>query len=375
MVQQEQERAILLKFKVMPCKHEGAHDHRCCLFYHTDRDRRRPVFCAEMGEWSAMPLYLAEPCNESFDDGKKVCSRGEECIFCHSTVELLYHPEFFRKRLCILAMTSGCPRSHLCAYAHSRSELLTPCFTEEEEKAPSEECVTWNFKTQWCPLGGLHDWDLCMYSHTYRDWRRTPVLGYSSRPCPKWTQSIISGPAEAIYEMRCPNGMACPLAHGAKEQLYHPQFYKTSRCSDNCKRGPLCAFFHKESDRRQPLGAPLAAEDVATAVNYPLPWALQTLNCYQPTFGNPPRYHGLEEQVALKQGKGGKGHKQRPNRSGNGGKGAEKGSKEAKGKGKQAKEAKETKDAKETKEAKDTKKEDEAPTSKAAEASKEGAAE
>lgn len=252
-----------------------------------------------------MPIYLAEPCSESFDDSKRICPRGDDCIFCHSTVELLYHPEFFRKRLCHQAMTTGCPRTHLCASAHSRQELLTPYFTEQEEKEPSEEFVAWNFKTQWCPLGGPHDWESCMYAHTYRDWRRTPALGYSSRPCPNWTQSIASGPTELIYEMRCHNGMACPLAHGAKEQLYHPQFYKTSRCSDNCKRRALCAFTHGEHDRREPFtGTQFGIDDVL----WPIPWALDVLSCYQPAFSNPPRYHALEEQGSTRRGgRSGKG--------------------------------------------------------------------
>lgn len=302
-VKQEQGRSILLQFKTLPCRRETPHDHRCCLFYHTERDRRRPVFGDNPDPWgSSMPVYVAEPCNESFDD-KKVCPRGDACVFCHSTVELLYHPDFFRKRLCNQAMTTGCPRAHLCASAHTREELLAPYFTEEQEKNPSEEFVAWNFKTQWCPIGGQHDWETCMYAHTYRDWRRTPAVGYSSRPCPHWAQSVASGPTELIYEMRCPNGMACPLAHGAKEQLYHPQFYKTSRCSENCKRGALCAFTHGEHDRREPPNSPqLSAEELAMTAAFPLPWALDTLSSYQPAFLSPPRYHALEEQVNMNRG-------------------------------------------------------------------------
>lgn len=229
-------------------------------------------------------------------------------MFCHSTAELLYHPEFFRKRLCHQAMTSGCPRGRLCAFAHSRQELFAPYFSEEEEKEPTEEFIAWNFKTQWCPIGGPHDWETCMYAHTYRDWRRTPAIGYSSRPCPNWAQSVAGGPTELMYEFRCPNGMACPLAHGAKEQLYHPQFYKTSPCSENCKRGALCAFTHGDRDRRgSPPGLNMTAEEAAWAASWPIPWALDLLACYQPAFCNPPRYHALEEQVPRKAGKGSKG--------------------------------------------------------------------
>lgn len=184
-----------------------------------------------------------------------------------------------------------------------------PHFTTEEEDDPSEEFIAWHFKTQWCPIGGPHDWEVCVYAHTYRDWRRTPAIGYSSWPCTSWAQSVASGPTELVYHLRCPNGMACPLAHGAKEQLYHPHFYKTSPCSEgNCKRGPLCAFTHGEADTRGPTPCPVSTEEASSkAMQGPLQWAEATLAHHQPSFCNPPRYHALEEQVSTR--KGGKGGK------------------------------------------------------------------
>jgi len=41
---------------------------------------------------------------------------------------------------------------------------------------------------------------------------------------------------------------------GAKEQLYHPKYYRTVTCRDlqlkGCPRQQLCAFFHRRSERR-----------------------------------------------------------------------------------------------------------------------------
>ena len=34
------------------------------------------------------------------------------------------------------------------------------------------------------------------------------------------------------YGQRCPNGVLCPFSHGAKEQLYHPHYFKTVVCWD-----------------------------------------------------------------------------------------------------------------------------------------------
>jgi len=285
--QQIQNDKMIREFKTMPCGLEATqstHDHRCCPFFHSERDRRRIVLSE-----SGTALYAAEPCDQQFDDQRQ-CSNGDSCGFCHSTAELLYHPDFFRKRLCHQA--KRCPRGRFCAFAHSRQELLVPHFTELEELEPTEDFIAWRFKTQWCPIGGPHDWENCVYAHTYRDWRRVPTLGYSSRPCPHWVQSVTTGPAELLYADRCPRGMSCPLAHGAKEQLYHPQFYKTSPCSEaNCKRGALCAFTHGSFDIRRPR----ADDPMPSALREPILQAVELLGRSQPTFWSPPRYHALEE--------------------------------------------------------------------------------
>jgi len=61
----------------------------------------------------------------------------------------------------------------------------------------------------------------------------------------------------ASYVDRCCWGFACPHAHGSKEQLYHPSYYKTHPCTDThtlgeCPRGgaEICAFYHGPHDRR-----------------------------------------------------------------------------------------------------------------------------
>jgi len=307
---------MLREFKTAPCSLEASsssHDHRCCPFYHSGRDRRRPVFLDNGGL-----AYQGEPCTRQFDDSR-TCSHGDACNLCHSSAELLYHPDFLRKRLCHQARR--CPRGKFCAFAHARQELLVPHFLEQEEAEPTEEFIAYRFKTQWCPIGGPHDWENCVYAHTYRDWRRVPILGYTSHPCPRWTNSVTSGVSELMYSERCPYGIACPLAHGAKEQLYHPQFYKTSPCSDSeCRRGPLCAFTHGEHGMRQQR-----LEDAAArAVRRPIPQAEELLKQYQPTFSEPPMYHALEILDAPRGGGGGASPNAKPRsrRRGGGGGGS-----------------------------------------------------
>merc|ERR1712008_28689 len=58
----------------------------------------------------------------------------------------------------------------------------------------------------------------------------------------------------AGYSQRCPLGLWCPYSHGAKEQLYHPHYFKSVVCrvlrGKACPRQKLCAFFHHRHERR-----------------------------------------------------------------------------------------------------------------------------
>lgn len=173
-------------------------------------------------------------------------------------------------------------------------------FSAQEESAPTEDFVMHKFKTEWCPIGGPHNWDDCVYAHTLRDWRRMPlIVGYSSRPCGRWIQSLTKG-NERSYAERCPNGIACPMAHGAKEQLYHPHFYKTMPCSEvRCQRGVLCAFMHGPEDARVRL-----PEDSKQQQRDPIPGVALLLAMHQRSYQNPPKFH-VEEQTKRHQRRGG----------------------------------------------------------------------
>eukprot|EP00434_Breviolum_minutum_P018099 symbB.v1.2.015963.t1/scaffold1205.1/size131557/2 len=264
----------LRTFKVFPCrKSRGVqHDRKLCPFFHNPRDRRRPP-----------GTYSAEPCEECFDSmaeqregatsSRSSCSRGDSCTFCHNRPELLYHESVFKRRFCAtFPKVETCQRGDLCAFAHSREEVRVELLKPEEEKfmvdwisakevsdpyleVPPEvvDFFTCRFKTLWCPYGTQHGWHECLYAHTDQDWRRRPELGYSSEPCPEWAKHVGE---RLSYDERCPNGLRCRFAHGSKEQLYHPLYYKTMPCTDwastgSCPRGPQCAFFHRPSEQRQ----------------------------------------------------------------------------------------------------------------------------
>jgi len=151
---------------------------------------------------------------------------------------------------------SQCRRGAICAFAHSREEARTPLLSlEQEQQAPealTERFFMYQFKTLWCPIGVQHDWQTCVYAHNYQDARRSVSIGYGPRPCPYWAKKDPN----AEYAQRCPLGLRCPYSHGAKEQLYHPQYFRTVICRDlrakECPRKRLCAFFHKRAEKRKP---------------------------------------------------------------------------------------------------------------------------
>jgi hypothetical protein len=167
---------------------------------------------------------------------------------------------------------------------------LIPHFKENEERDLTSHFMMHKFKTLWCPYGEPHTWETCVYAHTYRDWRRLPSLGYCSRPCPAWAHSLTQS-SDLAYTERCRLGMACPCAHGAKEQLYHPDFYKTSPCDNPAcsKSVELCAFTHGSSDLR------MKPSNIASQRRSPIIGAEEFLEENQSTYRDPPKYLSLED--------------------------------------------------------------------------------
>jgi hypothetical protein len=147
-----------------------------------------------------------------------------------------------------------CRRGAACVFAHSRDEVRTELCSELEESHDDaslcDDFFTQKFKTLWCPIGAQHDWQNCVYAHTYQDARRKPSIGYGPQPCPYWSKKDT----RLSYLQRCPLGLRCPFSHGAKEQLYHPKYFRTVVCRDmklkGCPRQQLCAFFHNKVEQR-----------------------------------------------------------------------------------------------------------------------------
>jgi hypothetical protein len=160
-----------------------------------------------------------------------------------------------KRRFCTSFPDVGlCRRGSACAFAHSREEICAPLLDIDEENqdpaALTDGFFMYKYKTRWCPVGVQHEWHACVYAHNYQDARRPVAIGYGARLCPYWSKKDTG----AEYSQRCPLGLRCPYSHGAKEQLYHPHYFKTVVCRDlrgkACPRQRLCAFFHHRQERR-----------------------------------------------------------------------------------------------------------------------------
>jgi hypothetical protein len=209
----------------------------------------------------------------------------------------LYSPTMYKRRFCAFyPNTAQCKRAGQCAFAHSREEFRGCLLTEEEEMETvhSDDFYMSRYKCLWCPIGVQHDWQQCIYAHNYMDVRRDPAIGYGPRQCPHWDKRSC----DTGYAQRCPNGVACPYAHGAKEQLYHPSYFKTVVCWDmmtkqGCPRGNLCAFHHNQDDNRE--------GQVQDDYDYSQPLSAEQMQKLQPDFNSPPPI-GADEPTTKKQG-------------------------------------------------------------------------
>lgn len=307
-------RAILQGFHTQPCVefqkgycalHRVRGKTSLCFSYHFDSQRRRPAVTA-----TGRLRYWDMACQSM--TSASLCPDGDDCVFAHSRDEISYHPAKFKTRRCNgkgcrgqeiccfaheeeelrswapetysywLLVYGGagevedpqrtlrrkvrfcasfpnvgqCRRGASCEFAHSREEAQTELLSEaQEEQVPevlTEDFFMYQYKTLWCPIGVQHDWQNCVYAHNYQDARRKLSIGYGPQPCPHWAKKDPS----LDYEQRCPQGFWCPYAHGAKEQLYHPRYFRTVVCRDlrskACPRDRLCAFFHRRAERRRP---------------------------------------------------------------------------------------------------------------------------
>uniref|UniRef100_A0A0K8SK27 C3H1-type domain-containing protein n=1 Tax=Lygus hesperus TaxID=30085 RepID=A0A0K8SK27_LYGHE len=89
----------------------------------------------------------------------------------------------------------------------------------------------------------------CPQYHNSRDKRRSPrKYKYRTTPCPN-----VKLGDEWGEPTNCENGDDCSYCHTRKEQQFHPEIYKSTKCKDiktvgYCPRGVFCAFAHDDQE-------------------------------------------------------------------------------------------------------------------------------
>jgi len=232
-------------FKSKQCPYMEAHSQKQCPYFHSASDRRRvPVF------YSHDRCPIAKHLN---------CPLGDLCSKSHNTIEQLYHPDKYKKKMChdYPNNITKCDYGEFCSFAHSESELKIELIHEYEM---DQNFYMHYFKTESCPFNHEHNKSMCVYWHNWQDYRRkleTPYPQHSSTLCPNWNNNKFINK----YTEGCPRGFECQYSHGWKEHLYHSYFYKTTPCQDigKCHQGPDCPYYHGEFDHRYLISAPLSA--------------------------------------------------------------------------------------------------------------------
>lgn len=255
------------KYKTQLCNGHDCRGEGVCCFAHGEEDLRAGAL--QRYSYLALSAMSAAEAREARLSSAPDVSQGRGGPQAQGAPQAPAAAAKQKYRFCAsYPDVSQCRRGTACNFAHSREEVSAPLLSVEEEELSAAHLdakfFTDKFKTLWCPIGAQHDWQTCVYAHTYQDVRRVPSIGYGMKPCPYW----VKNDTRLSYLQRCPLGLRCPYTHGAKELLYHPKYYRVATCRDvrykGCPRQQLCAFFHQRSERQparpddvdysQPLG-------------------------------------------------------------------------------------------------------------------------
>lgn len=156
-------------FKTQPCKINGQHNPKLCVYYHSSKDRRRST-----------------PHSHELCSNPDNCPLGDSCPKAHNRVEQLYHPEKYKTKFCSYFPNNldYCDYQSFCSFAHSERDIKVELI---HNLVQDSDFYIYFFKTVWCPYNSPHDKAACPYAHNWQDYRRKPhECEYSNMPCPYW---------------------------------------------------------------------------------------------------------------------------------------------------------------------------------------------
>jgi len=299
------------KYKTRLCNTKGCRGESICCFAHGDAEIRSHAagkysYWLLIGQGQRGPPGPRSPPGAVIAGGRASNEWPLVGMVAGGACSAAYHCTT-KQRFCASYPTiSQCRRGASCAFAHSREECKTKLLSvDEENKKPealTNDFFMYKFKTHWCPIGVQHDWQTCVYAHNYQDARRDVTIGYGPRPCPYYSKTNTG----TDYTQRCPLGLRCPYSHGAKEQLYHPQYFRSVICRDlrtaKCPRLELCAFFHRRNERRNTQTDNIDYNRPLPKENLPESWVMDFLNPpFFPEKGDPADEEAIQMAAAAKQ--------------------------------------------------------------------------
>lgn len=215
------ENRVVREYLVHKC--EGCTETPCFNYHQGQKPRRQLVSLGE-GKWN----YTSKRCQ------KPRCVQ-EKCPFAHSTEEIYFHPDKYKKDPCKYKTLSGICEffGHFCPYQHAQIDIIE----EINEKFDLE-----TFKTTKCSIKQQHMYSTCSYYHDYlrlSDKRRSlKEFNYSAENCPNYGN--------------CEEGDNCKFCHNEIEFKYHPLRFKTKPCAhkENCRNKESCPYFHVDANDR-----------------------------------------------------------------------------------------------------------------------------
>lgn len=185
-----------------------------CLNYHEGQAPRRAPILSVTGQWNYRPVL----CN------RENCVFKDACRFAHTIEEIEYHPLKYKTRNCNeRGLNHSFLESEQCPYAHGDLRIFK---TSERNNMFSFD----TFKIRQCLLNQEHNFYTCENYHHQNDKRRDPSNYYY---------------IPVLCQIRdCKNDF-CEFSHNQTEIDYHPEVFKTVKCTMNpCRYEFFCPFLH-----------------------------------------------------------------------------------------------------------------------------------
>lgn len=185
-----------------------------CLNYHEGQQPRRAPILYANGQWNYRPVLCK----------RENCVFKDSCKFAHTKEEIEYHPLRYKTRNCeIKGLNHSFIDPEKCSYAHNDLRVFK---TQEKKSVFSFD----TFKVNQCLLTQEHNYYTCENYHHQNDKRRDPS-NYHYLPV-------------LCKDQECKNDF-CERSHNQTEVDYHPEMFKTIKCTMNpCRYEFYCPFLH-----------------------------------------------------------------------------------------------------------------------------------